>query len=211
MIFLKHWPEPLTDPIRKILSDQYPQGGFDGARRPLISGDGARAYYRHGYYNATMDIIAGLLSKRGTLESAMPALFMGCHYIELATKDLLAKAGAFDIEQSDKKFGHNLEALAEEAEKVLQSYDDEYAVRLGELKPFVLELHEADRRADAFRYATDNKGEPHFDKTGAVDVAALQDALKSAYALFEEALSDMEQADHDMDEAIRDAVDRDPF
>ena len=81
----------MTDSRRKFFIGKYSQGEADNTYRPLVSGDGARPYYRHGYYHAAMDIIAGLLSGHGTLESAMPALFLGRHYIELAMKDMLSK------------------------------------------------------------------------------------------------------------------------
>ena len=81
--------------------------------RPVISGEGARAYYRLGYCHAALDLARQLAQGKGQLLSAMPVLFLFRHYLELAMKDIFEAAGAFNIQQSDGLFGHDLEMLSE--------------------------------------------------------------------------------------------------
>lgn len=127
--------QALTVAPRKIQLDDYLSFEAEGAFRPLVSGDGARAYYRVGYYHGAMDLIQNLVQGCGELVSAMPALFLGRHYLELSMKDVLAAAGAFDIERSGRRIGHDLRTLLSETSKFLEAYDGDYAVRLGRLMP----------------------------------------------------------------------------
>lgn len=175
---------------------------------PLISGNGARDYYRYGYLGCAKDAAARLAEGEGENRSAMPVLFLLRHYLELALKDTLAQAGAFAIELSDKKFGHNLAALWAEAEKVF----DNYRIEERELVSDVIkELVELDQWADAFRYATNRDEEKHFEKLGSVDVHALNDALNGIAPIFEKLLARMHRDEVEMDESIREAIERDPY
>jgi hypothetical protein len=137
--------------------------------RPVISGGGARAYYRLGYYHAALDLARQLVQGKGQLSSAMPVLFLFRHYLELAMKDVFEAAGAFDIQQSDCLFGHDLEKLLLELRKVADSYDLSCGEELDEVALTILEIHSVDQGATAFRYAMRCDGDPQFEKHGVVD------------------------------------------
>lgn len=188
----------------------YDRSPFGRDRRvaPLISGDGARAYYRVGYLDCARNAAADLRNQNGSNASAMPVLFLFRHYVELALKDVLAAGGAFAIDLVDKKFGHNLAALWEEAAKVFKNFGFEPTA---EQKGLIDELVELDARVDAFRYALDNRDQEQFERIGSVDLDALIHAIDSVSQLFEKALDEMFEAEAVMDEAIADAIARDPY
>jgi hypothetical protein len=135
----------------------------------------------------------------------MPALFLYRHYIELALKDLLAAAGAFAIDLADRKFGHDLKSLWEEASKVL----DNFGCDKSRLEEAVIELVELDQRADAFRYATDKDNLPHFEKIGAVNMRALIDNLDAVSRVVEELFDRMDEEEAEMDAEIERLVAKD--
>jgi hypothetical protein len=194
--------------VPKIVDYDRSPFGRDARVAPLISGEGARAYYRVGYLDCARDAAADLRNRKGSNASAMPVLFLFRHYVELALKDVLAAAGAFAIDLVDKKFGHNLAALWEEAAKVFDNFGFEPTA---EQKGLIDELVVLDARADAFRYALDNRDQKQFERIGSVDLDALISAIDSVSELFEKALDDMEEEETAMDEAIADAVARDPY
>jgi hypothetical protein len=176
---------------------------------PVISGRGARAYFRLGYYHAALDLARQLAEGKGQLSSAMPVLFLFRHYLELAMKDVFEAAGAFNIQQSDCLFGHDLEKLLLELRKVAGSYDLSCREELGEVALTILEIHRADQRATAFRYAIRRDGDPQLERHGVVDVSMLMVRMASAADFFEHLLDDMVEEERRMDEAIRAAVARD--
>jgi hypothetical protein len=139
----------------------------------------------------------------------MPVLFLFRHYLELAMKDIFEVAGAFDIQQSDGLFGHDLEKLLLELRKVAHSYDLSCGEGLDEVALVILEIHRADQRATAFRYAIRRNGDPQFERHGVVDVPVLMGRMVSAADFFEHLLDDMVEEERLMEEAIRDAVARD--
>lgn len=178
--------------------------------RPLISGEGASDYYRLGYYHAALDLASQLAEGKGHLMSAMPALFVFRQYLELAAKNVLNAASAFNIEQSHRDFWHKLDALVEELNSVLRDYDkmaSDYFLK--RIAPTMLEIHTADRKADAFRYPTRRDGLPHFEDEGVVCIGVLMNRMTEASAFFERLIRDMRREERDMDEAIREAVARD--
>lgn len=185
---------------------RYPFGDEPGIA-PLVSGDGARAYYRLGFLYAAQDAAKALVDRSGANVSAMPVLFLYRHYIELALKDVVASAGAFAIELSDEKFGHKLEPLWGEASKVF----DSYRFDISKLDEAVAELVDLDQRADAFRYATTRDNKPHFERIGAVDIRALTQSLEAVAATVEELLEEMEQDEAEMDAEIERLVAKDPY
>jgi len=178
--------------------------------RPVVSGGGARAYYRLGYYHAGLDLARQLAQgEEGQLSSAMPVLFLFRHYLELAMKDVFEAAGAFNIQQSDCLFGHDLEKLLMELRKVAGSYDLSCGEELDEVALTILEIHGVDQGATAFRYAMRCDGDPQFEKHGVVDVRELIAQMASAADFFEHLLDGMVEEERRMDEAVRDAVARD--
>jgi len=190
---------------RIVVYDRYPFGDDPGVA-PLISGEGARAYYRMGFLYCAQDALNALLNRTGSNTSAMPVLFLCRHYVELALKDVLTAAGAFAIELSDRTFGHELNDLWTEVSKVLESFGRR---DVSVIETAVAELVELDRRADAFRYATNGKNQPHFERIGAVDLNALTKTLEVVSALLEELLDEMERDEAEMDAEIARAVERD--
>lgn len=175
---------------------------------PLISGNWARNYYRFGYLACAREVLQRLANGEGENGSAMPALFLVRHYIEIGLKDILAQAGAFAIDLSDRMFGHNLAAIWLEAQKVFDNYGIEDRADIDDL---IQELVELDQHADAFRYATNRKNAQHFERLGAVDLHALAEALNTVADSFEALLARMHREEIEMDQAIRDAVERDPW
>lgn len=190
----------------KIIDYQrYPFGSERGIA-PLISGEGARAYYRRGFLSCAQDAAKALLKGNGRNHSAMPILFLYRHYIELGLKDVLAAAGAFAIDVSDQKFGHKLDDIWAEASKVFKSYR---RANLTAIDEAVAELTELDKRADAFRYATNSENKPHFERIGAVNVGALFKTLNTVSSALEKLLDEMERDEAEMDAEIARAIERD--
>ena len=62
--------------------------GRDPRLAPLISGQGARSYYRLGYLDTARGTASALRKRAGAKTSAMPVLYLFRHYIELALKDM---------------------------------------------------------------------------------------------------------------------------
>ncbi|MBN8807016.1 MAG: hypothetical protein J0I47_02075 [Sphingomonas sp.] len=195
-------------PLSKIVDYDRSPFGRDPAIVPLISGDGARAYYRVGYLACAQDTAADLRGRRGANASAMPVLFLFRHYVELALKDILAAAGAFAIELVDRKFGHDLDALWQEAGKVFDNFGCQPTEEHCSL---ITELIELDGRADAFRYALDKRDQRQFERIGSVNLDTLVRAIDSTSTLFERLLDKMEETETEMDEMITEAIARDPY
>ncbi len=182
--------------------------GRDPHVAPLISGQGARSYYRVGYLDTARDTASALRKRDGTNESAMPVLYLFRHYVELALKDILAAGGAFAIDLADKKFGHNLAALWGEVAKVLNNFNFETTVGQHSV---INELVELDARADAFRYALDKAERQQFERIGSVDLDSLLTAIEDLSKFFERVLDKLEEAEAEMDEMIEEAIARDPY
>jgi hypothetical protein len=125
-------------------------------------------------------------------------------------EDVFEAAEAFSIQQSNYLFGHDLEKLLSELRKVVGSYELSSGAKLDEVALTILEIHRADQRATAFRYAIRLDGEPQFEEHGVVDVPLLMERMASAADFFEHLLNDMVEEERRMDEAIRTAVTRDP-
>jgi len=187
--------------------DQSPFGG-DPRVAPLISGRGARSYYRVGYLDTARDTASALRKRDGTNASAMPVLYLFRHYVELALKDILAAGGAFAIDLADRKFGHDLAALWGEVGKVLENFGFEATA---DLHSAIYELVELDARADAFRYALDSAERQQFERIGSVDLDALLTAISDLSMFFERVLDKLEEAESEMDEMIEEAIARDPY
>lgn len=176
---------------------------------PLIDGDGARDYYRLGYFRCAKEAATALQRLRGQNRSAMPILFLYRQYIESALKDALHISNAFDLEQSDRKFGHDLAALWSEAKRVLTRFEDEET--LCSLDETIADFDAADRRADAFRYAVDRNGQKHFKEHGTVLLQNLLEQLDWVHLVLESVISTIRSEERKLDNAIAEAVAKDPF
>lgn len=192
----------------KIVDFDRSSFGHDPSVAPLISGQGARSYYRVGYLNTARDTASALRKRHGTNASAMPVLYLFRHYVELALKDILAAGGAFAIDLSDKKFGHDLAALWREVAQVLDNFG--FKATAGQ-HSVINELVELDARADAFRYALDRAGQQQFERIGSVDLDALLTAIDDLSTFFERVLDNLEEAETEMDERIEEAIARNSY
>ncbi|WP_439395410.1 hypothetical protein ACRQ5Q_40675 [Bradyrhizobium sp. PMVTL-01] len=174
---------------------------------PIIDGNGARDYYRLGYFRCAREAAVALKQLKGDNRSAMPILFLYRQYIESALKDALHLSNAFDLEQSDKKFGHDLAALWLEAKQVLSRF---VAVKtLETIDETIAEYDAIDRRADAFRYAVDRNGERHFKDYGIVLLHELIEQLDWVHHVLEESIVQIRAEERELDRAIAEAVARD--
>ena len=174
---------------------------------PIIDGDGARDYYRLGYFRCAKEAAVALQGLKGNNRSAMPILFLYRQYIESALKDALHLSNAFDLQQSDKKFGHDLAGLWTEAKRVLSRF---VAVEtLETIDESIAEYDTIDRRADAFRYAVDRKGEKHFKGHGTVLLHELIEQLDWVHWVLEDSISAIRAEERNLDRAIEEAVARD--
>lgn len=192
----------------KIVDFERSPFGRDPRVAPLISGRGARSYYRVGYLDTARDTASALRKRDGTNASAMPVLYLFRHYVELALKDILAAGGAFAIDFADKKFGHDLTALWNEVGKVLDNFRFEATA---DQHSAINELVELDARADAFRYALDRAEQQQFERIGSVDLDALLTAIDDLSMFFEGVLDKLEEAESEMDQMIEEAIARDPY
>jgi hypothetical protein len=174
---------------------------------PIIDGDGARDYYRLGYYRCAREAAVALQKLQGDNRSAMPVLFLYRQYIESALKDALHLSNAFDLEQSDQKFGHDLEALWTEAKRVLTRF---VAIdTLNSIDESISEYHTIDSRADAFRYAVDRNGQRHFKDHGTVLLHELIEQLDWVHLVLEDSIAEIRVEERKLDRAIEEAVARD--
>lgn len=174
---------------------------------PLTDGDGARVQYREGYYLCAKEAANALRQRRGDNRSAMPILFLYRHYLEIALKDALAQSKVFDLSQSEEKFGHDLSKLWAEAERVLKSFVD--AEWLKPIQEAVDIFSAVDRRADAFRYATNPEGDPQMPKNAHVVYHELIAQMEEVHAAIDLAMDEIRIKEAQMDRAIEEAVARD--
>jgi hypothetical protein len=176
---------------------------------PLVDGIGARDQYREGYFICAKEAATALRFRRGNNRSAMPVLFLYRHYLELALKDALHKSRTFDLGQSDKKFGHDLVKLWNEAEKVLGAII--CIDWLAPIGPVAMLFNAIDHRADAFRYATNPDGDAQMPKNAHVVYHELIAQMDDVYAAIELAINEIRIQEAHLDQAINEAVAHDPF
>jgi hypothetical protein len=176
---------------------------------PLVDGDGARSEYREGYFICAKESAAALRLRTGNNRSAYPVLFLYRHYLELALKDVLARSKVFDLGQSEQKFGHDLEKLWAETKKAMRVFlddDDLSAVDLA-----VRAFHSTDKRADAFRYATNPDGDAQLPKNAHVVYHDLIEQMDEVRAGIDLCLDELSRREVELDKAIDEAVAKDRF
>ena len=169
---------------------------------PLVDGDGARDYYRLGYFRCAKEAAAALQSLRGQNRSAMPILFLYRQYLESSLKDALHLSNAFDLQQSDKKFGHDLASLWTEAKRVLVRFENQET--LDTLDETIAEFNAADKRAEAFRYAVDRNGQKHFKEHGTVLLHTLIEQLDWTHLVLESVISTIRSEDRKLGSGLID-------
>jgi hypothetical protein len=176
---------------------------------PLIGGEGARDYYRIGYFDCARNAADNLRRRRGQNRSAMPVLYLYRHYLGAALKDALQASQAFDLDQSEKKFGHDLNALWAEAKRVLTAFVD--AEWLAEMDQIVNDFDTLDKKGDAFRYPVNNKGANQFENHGHVLLDELMKRMDDAKVVIEHAISEFRRQERILDRMIEEAVEKDPY
>ena len=145
--------------------------------------------------------------RKGNNRSAMPILFLYRHYLEIALKDALDRLKVFDLSQSEEKFGHNLAKLWGEAEGVLRQFV--CADWLVPVESAVEAFNAIDRRADAFRYATNPEGDPQMPKSAHVVYHELITQMDDVHAAIDLAIDEIRIQETELDQTIDDAVARD--
>ncbi|WP_342709816.1 hypothetical protein AAFG13_36160 [Bradyrhizobium sp. B124] len=145
-----------------------------------------------------------LKSRKGDNRSAMPVLFLYRQYLELAIKDALHFSKAFDLNQSEEKFRHDLPKLRSEGKKVLTTFVG--ADLLSSIDGIVKEFDAIDKGADAFRYPTNNKGEPQLPKDAHVLYQQLIDDMNEAQTVLELTIDEIRIKEAKLDSDIAKAV-----
>lgn len=171
---------------------------------PLVDGNQARKAYREGYFICAKEAAEALKNRKGDNRSAMPVLFLYRQYLELAIKDALHFSKAFDLNQSEEKFRHNLPKLWEEGKKVLTTFVG--ADLLSSIDGIVKEFDAIDKGADAFRYPTNNKGEPQLPKDAHVLYQKLIDDMNEAQTVLELTIDEIRIKEAKLDADIAEAV-----
>jgi hypothetical protein len=174
---------------------------------PLVDGAGARDQYREGYYLCAKEAAIALRLRKGENRSAMPVLFLYRQYLELAFKDALERSKAFDLAQSEEKFGHDLEKLWVEVRRVLSEYL--YIELIELISSVVAEFHAIDRHADAFRYAANPKGDSQLPKNAHVVYHELIEQMDDVRFVLELVIDNMRVQEAKLDAAINEAVHND--
>jgi hypothetical protein len=174
---------------------------------PLVDGNTARKSYREGYFICAKEAALSLRSRKGDNRSAMPVLFLYRQYLELAIKDALHFSKAFDLDQSEERFRHDLPKLWEEGKKVLAIFVGPEL--LSPIDAIVNEFDAIDRGADAFRYPTNNKGEPQLPKDAHVLYQRLIDDMSDAQTILELTIDEIRIKEAKLDADIAEAVAKD--
>jgi len=174
---------------------------------PLVDGPGARDQYREAYYLCAKEAAIALRLRKGENRSAMPVLFLYRQYLELAFKDALQRSKAFDLAQSEEHFKHDLEKLWTEVQRVLSSFLWAEWPQL--ISSVVAEVHAIDRRADAFRYATNPKGDPQMPENAHVVYHELIEQMDDVHTVLELVIDEIRIREAKLDAAIGEAVNSD--
>ncbi len=174
---------------------------------PLVDGPGARDQYREGYFLCAKEAAIALRLRQGENRSAMPVLFLYRQYLELAFKDALERSKVFDLAQSEEKFGHDLEKLWSEVRRVLCNYL--YGELIEMISSVSTEFHAIDRRADAFRYATNPQGDPRLPENAHVVYHELIEQMDDVHTVLELVIDRIRVQKAKLDAAINEAVSND--
>jgi len=171
---------------------------------PLIDGNAERSQYRRGYFACAKDAAFALRLLKGSNKSPMPVLFLYRHYLEIALKDALEISKAFDLQQADKKFGHDLVKLWAETKPILGNFVLPHLMDVIDVA--VEDFNKFDRRADAFRYAVNKDGEPQMPKDTYLIFHALIAHMDRVSDVIEHAILTIRQEEAELDRRIDEAV-----
>ena len=172
----------------ELLEDRWPQEGdslFPKTERAIdifIAGSADERLYRlpRGYKLAG-DILIDGIAAGGIEKSSLifPALFCYRQSLELFIKSILERFGQ-GVENT-----HNLKFLWTEFKQLADDRDHANTDGLETVEKMITEMHEADQRSDAFRFATDSSGESFDFSNRRLDVAQLCECMQALQNFFE--------------------------
>lgn len=140
-------------------------------------------YLESGFMKAAHILVDTAIAKRPLRwELTLPSLFCYRHAIELAIKsNLTSFARAFSITfPPEIQKTHDLESLWNSFEKLLEAiYSSDDAETISAARDVVMDFHTWDRKADAFRYATDRKGNTINLKEYDIDLENLRNTMEA--------------------------------
>lgn len=140
-------------------------------------------YLESGFMKAAHILVDTAIDKRPLRwELTLPSLFCYRHAIELAIKsNLISFARAFSITiPPEIQKTHDLENLWNTFEKLLEAiYSSDDAERISAAHDVVMDFHTWDRKADAFRYSTDRKGNTINLKEYDIDLENLRNTMEA--------------------------------
>lgn len=140
--------------------------------------------YRVGYRKAADALVIKALAEPPPTDQVgliYPIMYLYRHYLELTLKDLLFEAQAAAVATYSVKVGHDLSTLWDtildmvetvQGNQDRQSFDEAFG-------PLVKTFHAADPNADAFRYATNRRGDEHWPAPFNVDIINIKIWIKS--------------------------------
>jgi hypothetical protein len=164
------------EPIRRSKSNEH---------QALIPEDQSdRLFFlESGFMKAAHILVDTAIAKRPLRwELTLPSLFCYRHAIELAIKsNLTSFARAFSITiPPEIQKTHDLQNLWNSFEKLLEAvYSSDDAETISAARKVVMDFHTWDCKADAFRYATDRKGNTINLKQYDIDLENLRNTMEA--------------------------------
>jgi hypothetical protein len=160
------------------------EAGWSAYARVTV--DPAERFYRmpKGYKRAgdiLIDRAKGDLADRHNI--IFPALFCYRQSIELFLKKIIDRFGRDDLRTQRKT--HKLDVLWTQFMQVVDERGGAESVGLDAAAKLVHEMNNADKKSDAFRFATDMSGFPFHFGEEAVDLSALREAMQALANFFE--------------------------
>jgi hypothetical protein len=109
-----------------------------------------------------------------------PTLYLYRHFIELVLKDCISKF-------KQKKTGHNLlEAYNLTECDLSKRCPPNLTDRIRSCKNLIEFFHGIDKKGEAFRYALDNSGNPHFKESREFDLKDIKSRVADFYSFMKE-------------------------
>jgi hypothetical protein len=148
----------------------------------FIAGRAAERFYRLPKgYKAAGDILTEQISAGNIHEANLifPALFCYRQSLELFLKSILERFG------QGTRNTHDLKYLWDEYKRLVDERGHANTDGLEAAAKLVTEMHAADRRSDAFRFATDSSGGSFDFGDRRLDVVRLREAMQALQNFFE--------------------------
>lgn len=148
----------------------------------FIAGSADERHYRlpQGYKTAGDMLIdqisAGYIDKANLI---FPALFCYRQSVELFLKAMLERFG------QGARNTHDLSCLWDEFQQLVDERDHANTDGLEVVEKLIAEMHDADQRSDAFRFATDSRGNPFDFSDRRLDVVRIRETMQGLQNFFE--------------------------